>query len=387
MRVNPFNPQVPARPDFFVGREPEITQFEKFLMQTMSNSPMNMSITGNRGIGKTSLLVKLDALAKEKNCLVVRLSNYEGNVNNIIEFSDFISVNIKTEILSKKPLDDGIQKMFNWATSFKPQIEWNDIKLSLEKKQLVQEYFRKRLIKLWDEIKKEFKACVILIDEAESLEKIDGIFQFLREVFQRICMDTNYMLVLAGKLNFPERMSESFSPLNRFFPVHKLEAFGYNEMKDYILKKLKDTGVTIEENAIKLISDKSEGHPYVLVSMCFIIFETLPENESIITEDIVKRALPKIYLELEKDFFSPMFHPLTPKAKEVLFKICNKINGLDFSFKEAMKWAKMEGNYVSPYIQELLRKSVINKPERGKYQLFHKLFVEYVKKSAITCTT
>src|SRR3989344_5444355 len=158
MRVNPFNPQVPARPDFFVGREPEITQFEKFLMQTMSNSPMNMSITGNRGIGKTSLLVKLDALAKEKNCLVVRLSNYEGNVNNIIEFSDFISVNIKTEILSKKPLDDGIQKMFNWATSFKPQIEWNDIKLSLEKKQLVQEYFRKRLIKLWDEIKKEFKA-------------------------------------------------------------------------------------------------------------------------------------------------------------------------------------------------------------------------------------
>ena len=71
MRVNPFNPQVPARPDFFVGREPEIIQFEKFLLQTINNSPMNMSITGNRGIGKTSILVKFEAVAKKENCLVV----------------------------------------------------------------------------------------------------------------------------------------------------------------------------------------------------------------------------------------------------------------------------------------------------------------------------
>src|SRR3989344_1999908 len=383
MRINPFNPQVPARPDFFVGREPEITQFEKFLLQTISNSPMNMSITGNRGIGKTSLLVKLEALAKEKNCLVVRLSNYEGNVKNIIEFSDFISINIKTEILSKKPIEGEIKKMSDWAYSFRPQIEWNDVKFSLEKKQLVQEYFRKRLIKLWEEIKKDFKGCVILIDEAESLEKIEGIFQFLREVFQRMSMDANYMVVLAGKLNFPERMSESFSPLNRFFPVHKLEAFSYNDMKDYITKKLKGSKINIEERAIKLITEKSEGHPYVLVSMCFIMFETLQENEDVITEDIIKRALPKIYLELEKDFFSPMFHPLTPKAKEVLFKICNNINSLNFSFREAIKWTKLNGNYVSPYIQELLRKGIINKPEKGKYQIINKLFIEYVKKLSI----
>ena len=175
----------------------------------------------------------------------------------------------------------------------------------------------------------------------------------------------------------------SFSPLNRFFPVHKLEAFSYNDMKDYITKKLKGSKINIEERAIKLITEKSEGHPYVLVSMCFIMFETLQENEDVITEDIIKRALPKIYLELEKDFFSPMFHPLTPKAKEVLFKICNNINSLNFSFREAIKWTKLNGNYVSPYIQELLRKGIINKPERGKYQIFHKLFIEYVKKLSI----
>jgi hypothetical protein len=379
MRINPFNPQQPARPDFFVGREPEITQFEKYLMQTINGSPMNMAITANRGMGKTSILIKFAEIAKKEKCLVVRLSNYEGNVTDITDFSDFLSSNIKTELLSKKPIDGKVQDIVNWAKSLTPQIQWNDIKLSLEKKQLVQKIFSDRLIKLWDEIKKDFKACVILIDEAESLEKIDGVFQFLREVFQRVSEETNYMVILAGKLNFPERMSESFSPLNRFFPVWKLDPFNEKDIQIYIEKKLKTVNVTIDNKAIQLIAEKSEGHPYVLVSMCYIIFDSLIDNERIISGDVTDRAMPKIHCDLAKDFFSPMYHPLTPKAKTVLYKIALNLKELDFSFREACVWTGMERNIVSPYIQELLRKGIINKPERGQYQVFHKLFLDYVK--------
>lgn len=383
MQLNPFNPQQPARPDFFIGREPEITQFEKFLLQTIAGSPMNMSITGNRGIGKTSLITKIEAISKEKKCLVVRLSNYEGNVNSIVEFSDFISTNIKTELISKSDITRNLKEISNWLSSFKPQIEWNDVKLSFEKKQLVQEYFRKRLIEMWGNIKKNFNACVILIDEAESLEKIEGIFQFLREVFQRVSSEANYMVVLAGKLNFPERMSESFSPLNRFFPVHKLEPFSNLEVEAYIQRKLLNTGVSIAEDVRRVIESESNGHPYVLVSMCYVIFDSRIDNEKIIDKNVVRRALPKIQVELEKDFFSPIYHPLTPKAKIVLSKIARNIKGLDFTFSEAVKWAGLNSNYTSPYIQELLRKGIINKPQRGRYQLFHKLFVEYVKKMSV----
>lgn len=378
MRLNPFNPQQPARPDFFVGREPEIIQFEKFLHQTIAGSPMNMSITGNRGIGKTSILVKFEEVAKKENCLVVRLSNYEGNIKTIMDFSDFISTNIKLELLTKQPFGKGLQKFSDWLSSLKPQIEWNDVKLSFDKRQIIQECLRARLTELWNEIKKTHKTCVILMDEAESLEKIEGIFQFLREVFQRTSVDCNYMLVLAGKFNFSERMSESFSPLNRFFPVNRLEPFEIDEIKKYVDKKLNSTAITIENDALQIIMHNSEGHPYVLVSMCYVIFDNLSESETKITKECVTHAMPKIYYELEKDFFAPIYHPLTPKAKEILYKITKAIKGTNFTFKEAVKWAELEGNYVSPYIQELLRKGIINKPDRGKYQIFHKLFVDYV---------
>jgi Cdc6-like AAA superfamily ATPase len=54
IRYNPFNPQQPAKPHFFVGREQERKSFETFLLQTIHSSPMNLAITGDRGMGKTS---------------------------------------------------------------------------------------------------------------------------------------------------------------------------------------------------------------------------------------------------------------------------------------------------------------------------------------------
>jgi len=376
MRYNPFNPQQPARPDFFVGREPEITQFEKFLNQTIHGSPMNMSITGNRGIGKTSVLIKFESIAKNNNCLVLRLSNYEGNVSNIIEFVNFIISNLKRELLSKKPL----AKITELVSTIKPTISWQDIRISVEKKDVVEEMVRQKLKKIWAETKDDYNAIVILIDEAESLEKIEGVLPLLREVFQRLSTEANYMVVLAGKLNFPERMSESFSPLNRFFPVHRLTPFNYEEIKIYVEKKLNTVNAGIDEEALHYLAKKSEGHPYVLVCMLYTLFDFLRDDESHIAMETVFRATEKMDATLEQDFFSPMYHPLTNKAKEVINVIAKNIQGINFSFREAVAWSKMERNYLSPYIQELLRKGILNKPERGQYQVFHPLFLEYIKR-------
>ncbi len=379
MRYNPFNPQMPARPDFFVGREPEIKEFEHFLNQTIHGSPMNMSITGNRGIGKTSLLVKLEDIAKRNNCLTLRFSNYEGNIINIADFSDYVCANIKREILSRRPLESTVGGLKDWISTLKPQISYNDITLGVEKQHVIQEMLRQRMSKLWNEVQKEYSAVVLLVDEAESLEKIDGILPFLREVFQRLSNEAKYMIVLTGKLNFPERISESFSPLNRFFPSQKLKPFTIEEMRAYVRRKLQDVEITIDDIAIGAIAEKSEGHPYVLVAMLYTIFDSLKDDENKITLETIREATPKVDAQLAQDFFRSMYHPLTPKAKEIVHAITRNVGGVDFTFSEAVKWCGLKRSYVSPYIQELFRKGILNKPERAKYQIFHKLFVEYVK--------
>lgn len=377
MRYNPFNPQLPARPEFFVGREPEIIEFEKHLSQTMHSSPMNLSITGNRGMGKTSILVKFEEIAKSNNCLVLRLSNYEGNVSNIVELTDYLTMNLQREIMSKSP----IEKAVEWMKTLKPSIKWTEFDLTVEQKQIMQEIFRERLQKMWAKCKDNYKAIVILIDEAEALEKIEGVLAFLREVFQRLSSEANYMVVLAGKLNFPERMSESFSPLNRFFPCQRLYPLKYEELSNYVRNRLKSVDTELEEMTLDYLFKKSEGHPYVLVAMCYLIFDSLNENEKQITLDIIKRSQEKVKAKLIEDFFAPMYHPLTPKAKDILKTIIKHASNTKFSFKDAVNWTNLERNNLSPYIQELLRKGILNKPERGQYEIFHALFLEYVKET------
>src|SRR5438093_1177605 len=63
MRFNPFRPGSPVPPGMFTGRLSEIATLEKALFQTKNGNPQHVLITGERGIGKSSLLLYLDAVA------------------------------------------------------------------------------------------------------------------------------------------------------------------------------------------------------------------------------------------------------------------------------------------------------------------------------------
>ncbi len=56
IRTNPFRPNSPVNPGMFVGRLDELEALEQSLVQTRAGQPKHFMVTGERGIGKTSLL-------------------------------------------------------------------------------------------------------------------------------------------------------------------------------------------------------------------------------------------------------------------------------------------------------------------------------------------
>jgi hypothetical protein len=255
------------------------------------------------------------------------------------------------------------------------------------KKQEATVLFRNRLTAFWKHIKDRYASVVILIDEAESIERIEGSLMFLREVFQRLAeMPVPYMVVLCGKLNFPETMSEAFSPLNRFFPSTKLLYLDKKETAEFLKKSLAAVGCSIEDGGIDIIHEKTEGHPYMVVSMAYNIFNVLPETKKTVTEEIVNGSIELCEAKLEQDYFLSLYHPLTPKCKEILLKLAHKLDSTKFSFSQAVKIIGEDGSYLSPYIQEMYRKGCVNKIERGKYEIFHKLFLMFLKRRASIVT-
>lgn len=63
-KFNPFAPNSPIHPGMFVGRVDEIVKLESYLVQTKNENPVSFMITGERGIGKSSLLNYIKAVAE-----------------------------------------------------------------------------------------------------------------------------------------------------------------------------------------------------------------------------------------------------------------------------------------------------------------------------------
>ena len=63
-KINPFEPDKPAKPEIFSGRKFEIDQIRSALYRTAQAKSQHLLVEGDRGIGKSSLATYADHLAE-----------------------------------------------------------------------------------------------------------------------------------------------------------------------------------------------------------------------------------------------------------------------------------------------------------------------------------
>ena len=97
---NPFTPGSGLYPPYFAGRNREEEVFRKNIKQTISKTPMHMSIVGDWASGKTSLMKRFKEIAKSENCFVCKIVS--PNTDSIAVFVNTISKSIADEIKLKE---------------------------------------------------------------------------------------------------------------------------------------------------------------------------------------------------------------------------------------------------------------------------------------------
>ncbi|MHC1777018.1 MAG: ATP-binding protein [Lentimicrobium sp.] len=65
MKFNPFRPNSIATSDLFQGREEEMSFIERSLLQTKYGNPQHFLIEGERGLGKSSLFLRVSNNARQ----------------------------------------------------------------------------------------------------------------------------------------------------------------------------------------------------------------------------------------------------------------------------------------------------------------------------------
>ena len=101
----------------------------------------------------------------------------------------------------------------------------------------------------------DIPSIVIMLDEAEHLQSIDGAWGFIRSVFTRLLEKKhNYLIVVSGKLNLFKNIKEIFSPMERFFFPKEIGNLNKEETIEAIEKPLTENNVSISNEVKNLFA-------------------------------------------------------------------------------------------------------------------------------------
>jgi Cdc6-like AAA superfamily ATPase len=124
-KYNPFRPGSVISPGMFTGRDAEIRSTEQSLFQTKNANPQHFIIEGERGIGKSSLCLYLDYVArgeinfendKKLNFIVAHVELREAMTYD--DIVDEIIAELKRQIAERQVLLEACKKAWEFLSRF-----------------------------------------------------------------------------------------------------------------------------------------------------------------------------------------------------------------------------------------------------------------------------
>lgn len=164
---SPFEPSHPVKPEFFKGRDDVIRKILRYFNKILRGEVQHFFLTGNKGMGKTSIAEFIINEVKEYDTATIYISNKD---NNSIET---LSSRIIQEIINLYPHDtkkNKLKKMFGEHVS-EISIIGNKIKFQLsdESKKDVKENFLEYINIAYEELKDKYKGLIIIIDDINGI--------------------------------------------------------------------------------------------------------------------------------------------------------------------------------------------------------------------------
>ncbi|MGD0203462.1 MAG: hypothetical protein ABSC20_06100 [Candidatus Bathyarchaeia archaeon] len=382
-KINPFSPQHPAQPLCFADRAEQLRYFKK----TASNSaelnppaPLNYAILGTWGQGKTSLIYKLrqialEELQNEMRCVCIYFPLSPEHCQSWNTFTENFLGTVKSTIKATKKV----------LPRIKSEIDKWEISLNLgvisaqRNNNQKQPNLTDALQKLWEDHLKPsgVQIAFIMLDDLHyfPIKAKDSSYLNLRTTFQELVnRKCNYSLVVTAQSLLFSEIAEIAEPVVRFFKRFDLKPFTFEEAKESIEVRLKVAGskTQIDDKVIQVITEKMNGHPYLIMFAMFELLMHTSEAQTIGLKDL-QNAWPAIEESLSDTIFSQKYQTASEKERQLMIAIAE--SGKEFvspvDFKNFGSAAEL--------FSRLEKKELLLRHGRGKYNLFHPMFAEFLK--------
>ena len=405
-KINPFSPNAPVNPGTFVGRLEELDRLETCLLQTAAGQPSNFMITGERGIGKTSLLNYLKHVAEG------RIPVGERTLSFLVIDTDIDPTTIQHSLLRKIQLGleralaktEAARQLFKDAWAFLQRVEAGGVKLSARQKDESEELlFEEFSYTLADFVARicdgsdastfnaKYDGILILIDEADNAGdqlRLGSFFKLLSERLQRRGC-SRVLFGLAGLQDLRTVLVKSHPSSLRLFEELPLERLSDDEVKRVVRICLKvanqknDEQVTIDDAAIGTLAYLSEGYPHFIQQFGYSAFAADNDN-NIAVEDVEAGAFGQggaLELIGDRYYRDNFYNKIQAESyRQVLRIMAESLDGW-ITKKEIKSRFKGEESTLANALKALRDREIILSKEGapGVYRLQHRGFAWWIK--------
>jgi len=382
---NPFTPRSGHEPKVFLGREAELALFSKHLAGAMQKRYDHFVVLGGWGTGKTTLLKEYRKQAQAQGILTSFVSVHEFAGNDL---SAPVS-HLLTQTTRTLPIK------FSRLKRFAKYLQGVGITLPIvgggiqigEKKKFdgdPQVVLLEGLLQLWQELKRETDALVVLLDDVQYYDNVPQFLGILKNVLSDddIARKTGYLFVLASTHEGWSSFLHKNNPIGRYFsPIVTIQNFSKPNTLHIVEETLKGSGVVFAKGTTEAVYDYTEGHPYQLQILCYYLYENQIEGR--VGEGQLNTAIIETLDNLGPVILDALYHRASNQEKAVLQSM--SVDYRTYSFDGIRKQLKV--SRISPgkgalatMLSRLSEKGLLIKPGRGQYRVLNRLFHEFLKR-------
>jgi hypothetical protein len=391
---SPFTPGVPVPAEFFVGRQTEIEYLKDRAGQASTGRLQVAFLSGERGIGKTSL-ASFARLLAEREFQVLGLHTFLGGVSSLAEMVRLVFDRLLKESIGnetrfervKKYLGDHIRQvgLFGVSVEFSPA--------DADLRRMVQD-FAPALRNLLQQLEGDRRAILLILDDINGLANSAEFANWLKSLVDEIATAREPLALCLLLVGVEERRQALISlqpSLARVFDLTEIRAWAPAESADFFRQAFSKVGVHVEENAIQALCEFSGGLPVLAHEIGDAVFKADTDGRVELADAIAgiiaaaeivgrKYLQPQVFQALRSDRYRNILRRLASTPAE---------RGVDprFTRKSLLKDASQdEAKVVDNFLSRMKELGVIHADADGgpgAYTFSNRLHLVYFQMEAL----
>ncbi len=317
---NPYRPGVGLAPVYLAGRSGELRRFRSML-RSAPEIPVNVRVTGLRGVGKTVLLGEYEMVAAEEGWVteMLELEHRHDATTEVVEAVAGLCERLRRRLSRTVRIRRKVGKAVEQVS--KLEIGFDDVRLSFDPTADDHDIELAELVyaTVSAAVGHGRHGVILMFDEAQVLENPASLSVLVAAVaaLQRNAVPVG--LVLCGLPSLAARLLRARTYTERMFRGENVGSLDLDAARQALIRPLDGTGVTIADDLVDAVIGRIGGYPYFVQLWGAELWDAADQADiQHLSLDLLQVVEPDITRRLDTDFYEPRVRLLTPAEQDVL---------------------------------------------------------------------